>query len=59
MEEGYRRAMLDQHNNLFGFFFQLVKNPLTLVLVLTIVVMVGGQTQFWAKMRGKILRARS
>jgi putative tricarboxylic transport membrane protein len=59
MEEGYRRAMLDQHNNLLGFFFQLVKNPLTLVLVLTIVFMVGGQTQFWAKMRGKILRARS
>jgi putative tricarboxylic transport membrane protein len=55
MEEGYRRAMLDQHTNIFGFLFQLVRNPLTLILTLSIVVMILGQTQFWGRMRGKVL----
>ncbi len=54
MEDNYRRAMLDVHNNVFGFLFQLVRNPLTLVLTLAIVVMILGQTQFWRTMWVKI-----
>jgi putative tricarboxylic transport membrane protein len=57
MEEGYRRAMMDQHNNLFGFFAQLFVNPLSLVLTLSVVFTVVSQTQFWGKAREKILKA--
>jgi hypothetical protein len=49
MEEGFRRAMMDQHNNLLGFLTQLVVNPLTLVLLLGNVFTVLGQTQFWGR----------
>lgn len=56
MEDNYRRAMLDVHNNIFGFFYQLVRNPLTLVLTFSIVVMVSGQTQLWTRIRKKIRR---
>ena len=59
MEDNYRRAMMDQHHSIPGFFIQLVVNPLTLVLTLSIVVTILGQTQFWGRMRGKILRPRS
>lgn len=56
MEEGYRRAMQDVQNSLPGFFWQLVANPLTLVLTLALVFMVLGQTRFWANLRGRIRR---
>jgi putative tricarboxylic transport membrane protein len=59
MEEGYRRAMIDQHNSLIGFLTQLVVNPLTLILTLSIVVMILGQTQFWRQVRAKIWRSVS
>jgi len=55
MEDNYRRAMMDQHHSIPGFFIQLVVNPLTLVLTLSIVVTILGQTQFWGRMRGKVL----
>ena len=54
MEENYRRAMIDQHNNVIGFFFQLVRNPLSLILTLGIIYTILGQTQFWARMKGKV-----
>jgi putative tricarboxylic transport membrane protein len=54
MEENYRRAMIDQHNNIIGFFFQLVRNPLSLILTLGIIYTILGQTQFWARMKGKV-----
>ncbi len=54
MEDNYRRAMLDVHNNVFGFLFQLVRNPLTLILTLAIVLMILGQTQLWRTIREKI-----
>ncbi|MBM4305616.1 MAG: tripartite tricarboxylate transporter permease [Deltaproteobacteria bacterium] len=56
MEDNYRRAMLDVHNNIFGFFFQLVRNPLTLVLTLSIVVMIFGQAQLWTRIKTKVKR---
>jgi len=56
METGYRQAMMDQQNNLLGFLAQFFVNPLTLALTLSIVFMILGQTQLWAKLRGKFSR---
>jgi len=58
MEENYRRAMMDQHNNLIGFLFQLVRNPLSLILTLGIVYTILGQTQFWSRLTGKIWKRK-
>jgi putative tricarboxylic transport membrane protein len=49
MEEGYRRAMMDQHNSLLGFLTQLVVNPVSLALTLANVFTVLGQTRLWAR----------
>lgn len=57
MEENYRRAMMDQHNNAMGFFFQLVKNPLSLILTLGILYTILGQTQVWSRLKGKVWRS--
>jgi len=58
METGYRQAMADQHNSIVGFLAQLIVNPLSLVLTLSMVFMVLGQTQFWAKVRGSFWPSR-
>lgn len=58
MEENYRRAMMDQHNNVIGFLFQLVRNPLSLILTLGIIYTILGQTQFWARMKGRIWKSK-
>ena len=57
MEEGFRRAMMDQHNNILGFLTQLVVNPLTLVLTLGNVFTVLGQTQFWARFTARFRKS--
>jgi len=54
MEDGYRRAMMDQHNNLFGFMAQLVVHPVSLALTLGNVFTVLGQTQFWGRLKAKL-----
>jgi putative tricarboxylic transport membrane protein len=54
MEDGYRRAMMDQHNNLFGFMAQLVIHPVSLALTLGNVFTVLGQTQFWGRLKAKL-----
>lgn len=54
METGYRQAMEDQHNSIVGFVSQLFVNPLSLLLTLSIVFMILGQTQFWAKVRERV-----
>jgi len=54
METGYRQGMQDQHNTVVGFISQLFVNPLSLVLTLSMVVIILGQTQLWAKVRGKV-----
>ncbi len=56
METSYRQAMQDQQNSLLGFMNQLFVNPLTLVLTLSIVFMVIGQTRFWGRLRGKLAK---
>jgi len=59
METGYRQAMQDQQNSILGFLTQLVVNPLTLLLTLSIIFMILGQTQFLGKVRGKFSRKGS
>ncbi len=54
MEDGYRRAMMDQHNNMLGFLAQLVVNPLSLALTLGNIFTVLGQTQFWSRLKAKL-----
>ena len=56
MEEGYRRAMLDVRHSIPGFFFELLRNPISLVLTLGIIFTILGQTQFWNKVKGKVWR---
>jgi putative tricarboxylic transport membrane protein len=53
METGYRQAMADQHNRVLGFLAQLIVNPLSLMLTLSMVFMILGQTQFWSRVRGR------
>jgi putative tricarboxylic transport membrane protein len=59
MEENYRRAMLAVHNNLFGFIRELLRNPISLVLTLSIVVMILGQSQAYSKIRSRIWKRKS
>lgn len=54
METGYRQAMADQHNSLLGFLAQLVVNPLSLVLTMSMVFMFVGQTHLWSRVRGRL-----
>lgn len=58
METGYRQAMADQHNSLPGFLVQLLVNPLSLVLTLSIAGMILGQTQGWARIRERVWPVR-
>jgi putative tricarboxylic transport membrane protein len=58
MEDNYRRAMLDVHNRLFGFFWEFLRNPLSLVLTLFIVVMLMGQTGAYSKIKHAISKIK-
>jgi putative tricarboxylic transport membrane protein len=58
METGYRQAMADQHNSIVGFMAQLIVNPLSLVLTLSMVFMVLGQTRFWSRLRVRYWQRR-
>lgn len=58
MEENYRRAMMDQHNNVIGFLLQLMRNPLSLILTLGIIYTILGQTQFWSRLKGKVWESK-
>jgi putative tricarboxylic transport membrane protein len=58
MEDNYRRAMLDVHNKLFGFFWEFLRNPLSLVLTLFIVVMIMGQTGAYYRVKHAISKIK-
>jgi len=59
MEMSYRQAMADQHNSLVGFFSQLFVNPLSLVLTVSMMVMLLGQTRLLARLRGRFGRSQA
>jgi putative tricarboxylic transport membrane protein len=56
METGYRQTMIDQKNSIVGVMTQFVVNPLTLLLTLSIIFMILGQTQLWSELRRKYSR---
>ncbi len=51
MEDGYRRAMQDVLNSGPQFLLQFLVNPLTLALVILTLVMIGGQGDWWGKIK--------
>lgn len=53
MESGFRRAMMDVQHSVPGFFWQLVANPLSLILTAGVLAIIIGQTQVLAKMKAK------
>jgi putative tricarboxylic transport membrane protein len=58
METGYRQAMADQHNSIVGFATQLIVNPLSFVLTLSMAFMLLGQTQLWSRVRARYWQPR-
>lgn len=54
MESGFRRAMMDVQHSVPGFFWQLVANPLSLILTAGVLAIIIGQTQVLAKMKAKL-----
>jgi len=53
MEDNYRRAMMDVQHNIPGFFWEMIRHPLSLTLLLANIFTVVGQTQTWSRIRGK------
>ena len=53
MEDNYRRAMMDVQHNIPGFFWEMIRHPLSLALLLANIFTVVGQTKTWSRIRGK------
>jgi len=53
MEDNYRRAMMDVHHNIPGFFWEMIRHPLSLTLLLANIFSVVGQTKTWSRILGK------
>lgn len=53
MEDNYRRAMMDVQHSIPGFFWEMIRHPLSLTLLLANIFTVVGQTQTWSRIRGK------
>jgi putative tricarboxylic transport membrane protein len=51
MEDNYRRAMQDVQHSIPLFFWEFVRNPLTLGLIIVTVVMIGSQAGWWDKLK--------
>jgi putative tricarboxylic transport membrane protein len=47
MDESYRQAVMSTRNNFPAFLFDLVSNPLSLVLTLAVIFMLINQTRLW------------
>lgn len=54
MDVSYRRAMISVQDSASAFAWDLVSNPLTLVLVLSIVALLLGQSPLWRSLRQRI-----
>jgi putative tricarboxylic transport membrane protein len=52
MDANYRRAMLAAQDDIPTFAWDLVSNPITLVLTLAILLLIAGQTPLWKRLRG-------
>jgi len=54
MEDNYRRAMMDVHHNIPGFFWEMIRHPLSLTLLLANIFSVVTQTKTWTRIIGKV-----
>ncbi len=59
MEEGFRRAMQDVQDSVPLFLSGFFTHPLTLVLVVITVAMLGSQGNWWAKIKAFISKTQS
>ncbi|AJQ97255.1 tripartite tricarboxylate transporter permease [Gynuella sunshinyii] len=53
MDENWRRAILSERGDLGGFFQELLKSPLSIVLLSIIVLVLVTQTPIWKKWRAR------
>jgi putative tricarboxylic transport membrane protein len=51
MDSNYRRAMIAAQDSIPGFVWDLISNPLSLVLTLSVVLLVVAQTPLWARLK--------
>lgn len=56
MDASYRRAMLAAQDSVPAFLWDLVSNPITLILTLSIAFLLVGQTPVWASVKARFAR---
>jgi putative tricarboxylic transport membrane protein len=56
MEDNYRRAMQDVQHNVPLFFWEFLRNPLTLLLIIVTIVMVGSQADWWERLKTSLFK---
>lgn len=56
MDMSYRRAMMASENSIPAFLFDLISNPLSLVLVIATLLMLVSQTPLWEQMKQMMKR---
>jgi putative tricarboxylic transport membrane protein len=56
MDASYRRAMLAAQDSIPAFLWDLVSNPITLVLMLSIAFLLVSQTPAWASAKARLVR---
>lgn len=54
MESGFRRAMMDVQHDIPAFFLKLLVNPVSLILTVSILAILIGQTDLWSRVKGQI-----
>ena len=54
MENYYRRFMMDVHHSIPGFFWEMIRHPLSLTLLLANIFSVVTQTKTWTRIIGKV-----
>ncbi len=58
MDVSYRRAMLSTRNDIGEFLWELVSNPISLVLTLAVFFMLVSQTPLWRKFLTRVMKRR-
>ena len=54
MENNYRRFMMDVHHSIPMFFWEIIRHPLTLILLLITIFSIVQQTAVWARIRDRV-----
>jgi putative tricarboxylic transport membrane protein len=59
MEDNYRRAMQDVQHSVPLFFWEFIRSPLTLGLIILTIVMIGSQAGWWDKIKKSLFKTKS